>query len=119
MSGSGGYYKYRCKYWLTFNCPNWVWVNDAPCASCLAKGRDNEISVPISTAPLAREGLTPRFEDGNFLYVLKEIVTAGEVDSGWVVNIPPKVELPTSTEPDVVRFMATNGIGGSQHQDLS
>lgn len=35
MSGSGGYYKYRCKYWLTYNCPNWVWVNNAPCAHCL------------------------------------------------------------------------------------
>src|ERR1700712_5753689 len=35
MSGSGGYYKYRCKYWLTHNCPNWVWVNNAPCAHCL------------------------------------------------------------------------------------
>ena len=35
MSGSGGYYKYRCKYRLTYNCPNWVWVNNAPCAHCL------------------------------------------------------------------------------------
>ena len=35
MSGSGGYYKYRCKYWLTHNCSNWVWVNNAPCAHCL------------------------------------------------------------------------------------
>jgi hypothetical protein len=35
MSGSGGYYKYRCKFWLTYNCPNWVWVNNALCAHCL------------------------------------------------------------------------------------
>jgi hypothetical protein len=35
MSGSGGYYRYRCKYWLTYNCLNWVWVNNAPCAHCL------------------------------------------------------------------------------------
>ncbi|KAF8862763.1 hypothetical protein BDZ45DRAFT_798940 [Acephala macrosclerotiorum] len=41
MSGSGGYYKYRCKYWLTYNCPHWVWVNNAPCAHCLADGRDD------------------------------------------------------------------------------
>ncbi|PQE27812.1 hypothetical protein CJF32_00010106 [Rutstroemia sp. NJR-2017a WRK4] len=119
MSGSGGYYKYRCKYWLTFNCPNWVWVNDAPCASCLAKGRDNEISVPIRTSLLVREFLTPRFEDDDFLDVLKEVITAGEVDSGWVMNSSSKLECPTSTEPAAVRFMATNGIGGSQHQDLS
>jgi hypothetical protein len=35
MSGSGGYYKYCCKYWLTYNCPNWVWMNKAPCGHCL------------------------------------------------------------------------------------
>jgi len=96
MSGSGGYYKYRCKYWLTFNCPNWVWVNNAPCASCLAKGRENELSVPISTVPLAREVLAPRFEDGNFVYELKDIVTAGEFDSGWMSS-QAKAEFPIST----------------------
>jgi hypothetical protein len=42
MSGSGGFYKYRCRYFLTHNCPNWVWVHNAPCANCLAEGRDDE-----------------------------------------------------------------------------
>lgn len=32
---SGGYYKYRCKYFFTHNCPYWVWVHNAPCAHCL------------------------------------------------------------------------------------
>lgn len=32
---SGGFYKYRCKYFYTHNCQNWVWVNNAPCATCL------------------------------------------------------------------------------------
>lgn len=35
MSGSGGFYKYRCKYFYTHNCTNWVYVNNAPCANCL------------------------------------------------------------------------------------
>lgn len=35
MSGSGGFYKYRCKYFYTHNCNNWVYVNNAPCAHCL------------------------------------------------------------------------------------
>lgn len=36
MSGAGGgYYKYRYKYWLTYSCSNWVWVNNAKCANCL------------------------------------------------------------------------------------
>lgn len=37
MSGSGGFYKYRCKYFYTHNCQNWVWVNKAACASCLVR----------------------------------------------------------------------------------
>lgn len=35
MSGSGGFYKYRCKYFYTHNCTNWVYVNNSPCANCL------------------------------------------------------------------------------------
>lgn len=31
---SGGFYKYRCKYFLSHECPNWVYVNHAPCADC-------------------------------------------------------------------------------------
>ncbi|KAI1091568.1 hypothetical protein F5B19DRAFT_493302 [Rostrohypoxylon terebratum] len=38
---SGRYYRFRCKYFLTHNCPNWVWVNRSPCAMCCAEGRDN------------------------------------------------------------------------------
>lgn len=39
MSGSGGFYKYRCKYFYTHNCNNWVYVNNAPCANCLVSAR--------------------------------------------------------------------------------
>lgn len=39
MSGSGGFYKYRCKYFYTHNCTNWVYVNNAPCANCLVSLR--------------------------------------------------------------------------------
>ncbi|KAL2139557.1 hypothetical protein VTI28DRAFT_5038 [Corynascus sepedonium] len=41
MSGSGGFYKYRCKYFYTYNCPNWVYCNGHACAMCLAEGRDS------------------------------------------------------------------------------
>jgi len=34
MSGSGGYYKYRCRYFYTHNCQNWVYVNNGTCQSC-------------------------------------------------------------------------------------
>ncbi|KAG9240938.1 hypothetical protein BJ878DRAFT_523304 [Calycina marina] len=35
-----GYIKYHCKYWMRDECPYWVWVNGAPCAYCLADGKD-------------------------------------------------------------------------------
>ncbi|KAK0646327.1 hypothetical protein B0T16DRAFT_413188 [Cercophora newfieldiana] len=37
---SGGFYKYRCKYFYSRNCTNWVYVNGAPCAMCVADGRE-------------------------------------------------------------------------------
>ncbi|KAL7276624.1 hypothetical protein RUND412_000390 [Rhizina undulata] len=55
--GSGGYYKFRCKNFFTYNCGNWVWVNHSACAECVAAGRDSddveectpmsEIEVPV------------------------------------------------------------------------
>ena len=35
MSGGGGFYKYRCKNWLTYDCTEWVWVNGTACVNCL------------------------------------------------------------------------------------
>ncbi|KAK3933646.1 hypothetical protein QBC46DRAFT_107294 [Diplogelasinospora grovesii] len=75
---SGGFYKYRCKYYFyTHNCPNWVWVNNAPCASCLADGRDGLAEERIEmtkseTEELAQEvhvlavGLRDREAYGSF-----------------------------------------------------
>ncbi|KAI8949900.1 hypothetical protein F4801DRAFT_382854 [Xylaria longipes] len=40
--GGGGFYKFRCKYFYTHECPNWVYVNNTACASCSAQGRDLE-----------------------------------------------------------------------------
>lgn len=35
MSGSGGFYKYRCKYFYAKSCQNWVYVNGEACITCL------------------------------------------------------------------------------------
>ncbi|KAI5921605.1 hypothetical protein F4810DRAFT_677814 [Camillea tinctor] len=40
MSGSGGFFRYRCKFFYKHNCPNWVYVNNSPCASCIESGRE-------------------------------------------------------------------------------
>ena len=44
MSGSGGFYKYRCKHFYTYNCPNWVYCNGHACAMCL-------VSIHCATTP--------------------------------------------------------------------
>ncbi|PKS12190.1 hypothetical protein jhhlp_001489 [Lomentospora prolificans] len=41
FSGTGGgFYKYRCKYFYTKSCQNWVYVNGEACMQCLADGCD-------------------------------------------------------------------------------
>ncbi|CAI4218150.1 unnamed protein product [Parascedosporium putredinis] len=39
-SGGGGFYKYRCKYFYSKSCQNWVYVNGEACMQCLADGCD-------------------------------------------------------------------------------
>lgn len=34
MSGPG-YYKFRCKNFYTYNCGNWVWMNNLACPECV------------------------------------------------------------------------------------
>ncbi|KEZ41841.1 hypothetical protein SAPIO_CDS6647 [Scedosporium apiospermum] len=35
LSTGGGFYKYRCKYFYTKSCQNWVYVNGEACMQCL------------------------------------------------------------------------------------
>jgi len=110
MSGSGGYYKYRCKYWLTYNCPNWVWVNNAPCAHCLADGRDSDVSMMPGPFRISREVYVPQLENGSLHYTIMEIIAASDADSGWAVKDLPSQPFPTGTGPSVVSFTAMDGL---------
>lgn len=131
MSGSGGYYKYRCKYWLTYNCSNWVWVNNAPCAHCLvsiyqnagvvatfamliyvdqADGRDSDTDTVVrsSRCRLSREVYVPQVEDEPLHYILiLEIVAAKDIDRRWAVKGFPFQPVPTA--PVLICFEATDG----------
>lgn len=56
MSSPGGFYKYRCKYFYSHNCKNWVWVHDTPCSTCLVSHtrfthRSNPLTPTGSTRP--------------------------------------------------------------------
>ena len=42
---SGGFYKYRCKHFLTYNCNHWVYVAGAACASCLVSPAGYEMQT--------------------------------------------------------------------------
>ncbi|CAH0028353.1 unnamed protein product [Clonostachys rhizophaga] len=48
---SGGFYKYRCKFFYSHNCTNWVWMNESPCAPCLAEGREETGEAMASRHP--------------------------------------------------------------------
>ncbi|KAK1832702.1 hypothetical protein QBC39DRAFT_236010, partial [Podospora conica] len=97
MSGSGGFYKYRCKYFLTHNCPHWVYVNGAPCAYCCAEGREADENETETTSHPAqvprmttREICVPRVFEGTLQYTLMEFVESGE-GNYWAVRhkMPP------------------------------
>ncbi|KAL4727573.1 hypothetical protein ACLX1H_004256 [Fusarium chlamydosporum] len=108
MSGAGGFYKYRCKYFYTHNCPNWVWVNNAPCASCLADGRDNGESA-LPTWGLPRDIVVPQVLDGILQYTLMELVAPSEPGDDWTLRDktsrpPPPIPV-TSAMPGITGIL--------------
>ncbi|KAI1084655.1 hypothetical protein F5B20DRAFT_216010 [Whalleya microplaca] len=87
MSGSGGFYKYRCKYFYTNECPQWVLVNNSACANCCAKGLDADGPAPgISSWRSSRDICVPRVEDGILYYTLMEIVNTDESGNQWTLS---------------------------------
>ncbi|XXG97412.1 hypothetical protein Hte_003713 [Hypoxylon texense] len=107
MSGSGGFYRYRCKYFYTHNCPNWVYVNNSPCANCCAEGRDvEEPNAQMPSWRHSREICVPRVEDGTVHYTLMEIVNTDESGNQWTLRY--KVE--QTQVPTVSTTSATPGV---------
>ncbi|RDL37317.1 Uncharacterized protein BP5553_04750 [Venustampulla echinocandica] len=115
MSGSGGYYKYRCKYFFTHNCPHWVWVHNAPCAHCLADGRDLEVVIVRNPFRLSREIRVPQLENGALQYIIMNIAATCDADSGWSVRDHPIHSLPATTGPSVVGYTASDGLDYQKH----
>ncbi|KAK7431605.1 hypothetical protein QQZ08_001823 [Neonectria magnoliae] len=100
MSGAGGFYKYRCKYFYTHNCPNWVW----------ADGRDNEESS-LPQWGLPRDIVVPRVLDGILQYTLMELVAPSEPGDDWTLrdkaNHRPPPSIPvTSAMPGIPSIMS-------------
>ncbi|QUC16532.1 uncharacterized protein UV8b_00773 [Ustilaginoidea virens] len=115
---SGGFYKYRCKYFYTHNCENWVWVNNAPCATCLAVGRDDEtLPGPVSMQP--RDISVPSVQNGVLQYTLKEFVAPTEPSEHWTLRDkaaqPPPAVPVTSAMPSSSGIIST-GMLAPGHQ---
>ncbi|OAQ73224.2 hypothetical protein VFPPC_00992 [Pochonia chlamydosporia 170] len=79
---SGGFYKYHCKYFYTHNCQNWVWVNNAPCATCMAEGRDDE-KAPASGWMMSRDIAVPCVQNGILQYTMMELVAPTVAGEHW------------------------------------
>ncbi|KAI2616292.1 hypothetical protein GGR54DRAFT_239080 [Hypoxylon sp. NC1633] len=98
MSGSGGFYKYRCKYFYTHNCPNWVYVNNSPCANCCAEGRDVDGATPeILSLRRSDDVCVPQFIDGTCHYTIMKLVNNGQ-ESGNQRTVrykPDQTQIPT------------------------
>ncbi|KAK3315221.1 hypothetical protein B0H66DRAFT_337137 [Apodospora peruviana] len=121
MSGSGGFYKYRCKHFYTYNCNNWVYVNGAACASCLADGRE-AVEAPSGAASMgyhqqSREQhiQVPRWvSPGEVHWDLCRMIT-GTRGNDWTVEYVEKMPLIATTAVNlgninngVVSNMVTN-----------
>ncbi|KAK4223220.1 hypothetical protein QBC38DRAFT_54387 [Podospora fimiseda] len=59
---SGGYNKFRCKYWLSHDCPNWVYMNGHACGACLAEGREAGEGLPAETEVQIPQGINGTLE---------------------------------------------------------
>ncbi|KAI1129878.1 hypothetical protein F5Y10DRAFT_143835 [Nemania abortiva] len=93
--GGGGFYKFRCKYFLSHECPNWVYVNGSACASCSAQGRD--IEPAASQAPrYSPEVSIPVIEGGAVTRYEVEQIPPNNFGYHWGVR--PNVERPSQPQ---------------------
>ncbi|KAL7911134.1 hypothetical protein GGI35DRAFT_478507 [Trichoderma velutinum] len=83
---SGGFYKYRCKNFYSHNCPNWVWVNNSPCATCIAEGRDAEEPFLPSSTTCQVNNVAPRIRDDILQDTFMEFVAPSDFGGSWILH---------------------------------
>ncbi|OAR05846.1 hypothetical protein LLEC1_07537 [Akanthomyces lecanii] len=124
-SPGGGFYKYRCKYFLSHDCKNWVWVNDTPCSTCLvsgllffscpffsivliaassrkANGRDDEKYPTAAWAAWAasRDIMAPFVSNGILQYAHMEVAVSEQGEESLIVRskaLRPPPAVPVTT----------------------
>ncbi|KAM3533459.1 hypothetical protein MY4038_003245 [Beauveria bassiana] len=99
-SPGSGFYKYHCRYFNVHNCPEWVWVNNATCPTCLAKGRENELS-PAAAWAASRDFMAPHINDGILQYAHMDIAVSEHGEESFIMRSetlhPPPPAIPVTT----------------------
>jgi len=88
MAGTGGFYSYHCRNYYDSNdpCYQFVQVNGAACATCLANSRD-DLMPSQHTSRTVREIIVPRAIDGALHYTLMEVVETGDPNNYWILRL--------------------------------
>ncbi|KAI9761215.1 MAG: hypothetical protein M4579_001135 [Chaenotheca gracillima] len=68
MSG-GGFYKFPCRNKYTYNCPNWVWVNNSACAACVADGREDTTDPTTSRRAVQTSRFSEETENSDTIWL--------------------------------------------------
>jgi len=121
MSGSGGYNKYRCKYFSTHGCDKWVMLMNTACPYCVAAGRDDVGVSAEQSFTHPREACIPIVHQGTITYTIMDLVHTGQPGNYLALRRkttqqPLMPTITTSDTPGIV--LQTTGMGthtGYQH----
>ncbi|KAH6621242.1 hypothetical protein B0J18DRAFT_466847 [Chaetomium sp. MPI-SDFR-AT-0129] len=63
-SAGGGFDRFKCKYWLTHNCPGTTYCNGHPCHMCMVSGRFSfDTEAPRSPSQSPRQRTATAWQD--------------------------------------------------------
>ncbi|KAM3454073.1 hypothetical protein MY3296_003341 [Beauveria thailandica] len=96
-----GFYKYHCRYFTTDDCPSWVFVNNATCPICLARGREDELP-PAAAWTASRDVMAPHVNDGILQYAHMDIAVSEQGEESLIMRSetlrrPPPPAIPVTT----------------------
>jgi hypothetical protein len=68
---------------------------------------------------LSREVYVPQFENGALHYIMFEIISNSETDSGWTIKEQPKQGFPTATGPSAAQTItAFDGLDSQKKHKI-
>jgi len=73
---------------MAYDCPNWVWMNNTPCANCVANGRDAAENVLVGWAEATWEAKIPLVQSGEVRYLTSKELAAIETNFASTSEAP-------------------------------